>query len=111
MLRSIEIRPIYRRLTAFSVSLMVLGLMSIGAQDRLSSMPGYAQNQKLQSALQGGSAFVSGNIAPSWAPDARSFTYAREGKTYRFDVPTLTSAETTVQPTGRGGGRGAPPAA
>ena len=83
-------------------------LVSIGAQDRLRSMPGYDQSQKMQAALQEGAAFVSGSITPSWAPDAQSFTYTHAGKTYRFEIPTLTSTETAAPQPGRGGGRGGP---
>lgn len=54
----------------------------------------------------------TGEIVPTWAPDSASFTYSREGKTYRFDVKTRTSMETTAPPPSslrrprRGPGRG-----
>src|SRR4030095_6730356 len=99
------------RLTLLTLTLVSFCLVSIGAQDRLPSMPGYEQSQKMQAALQGTPAFVSGNVTPTWAPDARSFTYTNAGKTIRFDIATLTSTETAAQPPGRGGGRGGPAAA
>ena len=97
-----------RRIAPLALCVVSFCLVSIGAQDRLRSMPGYDQSQKMQAALQGGAAFVSGSITPSWAPDAQSFTYTHAGKTYRFEIATLTSTETAATQPGRGGGRGGP---
>src|SRR6187401_2697896 len=95
-------------LLSLRLRLVSLCLMCIDAQDRLPSMPGYDQSQKMQAALQGGAAFVSGSITPSWAPNAQSFTYTYAGKNYRLDIATLTPTETAAPQPGRGGGRGAP---
>ena len=59
-----------RRIAPLSLCLVFLCLASIGAQDRLRSMPGYDQSRKMQTALEGGPPFVSGSITPSWAPNA-----------------------------------------
>src|SRR5215471_3162819 len=85
-----------RRITPLALCVLSVFLVSIEAQDRLRSMPGYDQSQKMQAALQGAPAFVSGSITPSWAPDAQSFTYTLAGKTYRFEIATLKSAETAA---------------
>src|SRR5262245_18727622 len=74
-----------RRIVPIMLCVVSLCLVSIEAQDRLRSMPGYEQSQKMQSALQGGAPLLSGCITPSWTPDAHSFTYTRAGKTYRFE--------------------------
>ena len=97
-----------RRIVPLALGVFSICLVSIGAQDRLRSMPGYDQSQKMQAALQEGAAFVSGSITPSWAPNAQSFTYTHAGKTYRFEIATLTSTETAATQPGRGGGRGGP---
>ena len=78
-----------RRIMPLALCVISLCLVSIGAQDRLRSMPGYDQSQRMQTALQGGGAFVSGSITPSWAPDAQSFTYAQAGKNYRPEIATV----------------------
>src|SRR5262245_4917979 len=95
----------------FGIALLITTIVAVQAQDRLRAMPGYDQSQKMQTALQGGSAVVSGAITPAWAADGQSFTYTATGKTYRFDVATLKSAETAVAEGARGGrgGRGAAP--
>ena len=104
-----HVAAIFRRSIApLALCVVSLCLVSIGAQDRLRSMPGYDQSQKMQTALQGGAAFVSGSITPSWSPDAQTFTYTHAGKTYRFEIATLTSTETAAPQPGRGGGRGGP---
>ena len=56
---------------------------SLGAQapqapalDRLVGMPGVDQFLKMQAALQGPPAVVSGALMVSWAADGKSFSYA-----------------------------------
>jgi dipeptidyl-peptidase-4 len=87
------------------LSVLVLSFAYLGAQDRLSAMPGYDQFMKMQAAV-GGSAFVSGQINVTWAADAQSFTYATGGKAYRFDLATMKPVETGEAPADAGRGRG-----
>lgn len=86
--------------------------------DRLRGMPGVEQFQKMQAALQGNPAFVSGAVNVTWVDEGKAFTYAWGGKSHRFDLATLQSVETGDAPAGggagagrggRGGGQGAPP--
>jgi dipeptidyl-peptidase-4 len=94
-----------------SVSLAI-GLtlaVSLSAQDRLRTMPGYEQFQKMQAAMQGGPAVISGAVTPSWAEDGKSFTYATAGKAYKFDLVAMRAEETGDAPVGGGAGRGAGP--
>ena len=117
-----RLRPVVVLLAGAAV--FVTGWQSIGAQapqapalDRLAGMPGVDQFLKMQAALQGPPAVVSGALTVSWAGDGKSFTYASAGKQYQFDLATLTAAETGEAPAnagglgarggaGRGGGRG-----
>src|SRR5262245_526318 len=98
----------------FAAILVSAVIIPTGAQDRLRGMPGFVQFQKMQTALQGGQAFVSGAINPAWATDAQSFTYTLGAKTYKFDVASLKATETAsaapAQGRGGRGGRGTPPA-
>ena len=98
----------------FAAILVTAVIIPTGAQDRLRGMPGFDQFQKMQTALQGGQALVSGAINPAWAADAKSFTYTLSGKTYKFDVSSLqaTQIESASPAQGRGGrgGRGTPSA-
>jgi dipeptidyl-peptidase-4 len=94
-------------------------LAPVGAQDRLSAMPGYDQYRKMQDQLGRGNPppVVSGAVTATWAGDGQSFTYTTAGKSYRFDLATLKAVETGEAPAagaaggrGAGGGRGTPPA-
>jgi dipeptidyl-peptidase-4 len=78
------------------------------AQDRLRAMPGYDQFQKMQAAMQGGPAVVSGAVLPAWAEDGKSFSYSTGGKAYKFDL-TAMRAEVTGDAPAAGAGRGAGP--
>jgi dipeptidyl-peptidase-4 len=79
------------------------------AQDRLSTMPGYQQFQKVSA--EGRDAVKSGALTVFWK-DPTTFEYSRDGKRYRYDVGTKTAIETGVAPEpvgrGRGGGQGGP---
>jgi dipeptidyl-peptidase-4 len=81
------------------------------AQDRLKSLPGYAQYQKMAPQIAG--AVKSGAITPSWHADGRSFEYTVEGKRYRYDLVSrqATALGEASDALGRGGrgGRGQAP--
>ena len=92
---------------------VALGLLQVStaAQDRLKTMPGYQQYQKMMQAIPG--AVKLGSLGVTWSPDGKSFEYFNDGKRYRFDVATRTATEIGIAeaPAGRGGrgagGRGA----
>jgi dipeptidyl-peptidase-4 len=78
-----------------------------GAQDRLKTMPGYAQYQKMSRQLPG--AVKSGALGVTWK-DGKTFDYTRDGKLYRYDVTAKFATEIGVAPplaaSGRGGRSG-----
>jgi dipeptidyl-peptidase-4 len=82
------------------------------AQDRLPTMPGYQQFQKVSQESR--DAVRSGALSVAWQ-DARSFEYTRDGKRYRYDLATKSTTELGAVPAadqavGRGrGGRGGGP--
>jgi dipeptidyl-peptidase-4 len=85
--------------------------VSLGAQDRLKSMPGYEQYQKVQKETS--TAIKSGAVAATWSADGKTFEYARDGRRYRFDVATHQTTDLGDVPEaagGRGRGRGQAPA-
>ncbi len=94
---------------------LIVSGASIGAQDRLSTMPGYEQFSRMQEELRDGGAFVSGGLDVQWADDGRSMTYAYAGKMYRFDLSAGQAVVTGDAPPegrgGRGGRRGGGPPA
>jgi dipeptidyl-peptidase-4 len=96
-----------RRLSLVCIAAVTFHL-GLSAQDRLKTLPGYEQYQKVGLQITG--ALRTGAISPTWAPDGRSFEFTQEGKRYRFDVTTRQKTEigTAQEPEGgRGrGGRG-----
>src|SRR6185436_2502234 len=101
-----------RLLFAVLAAAVAVAIIPTQAQDRLRAMPGYDQFTKMQQALTGGPAVVSGAVSPTWAADGSSFTYNSAGKSYRFDVATLQATATdapppAAAPAGGPGNRGA----
>ena len=89
-----------------------------GAQDRLKSMPGYDQYQRMlpiyRSAIAPMTLGAPGAVA--WSADGRSFEYNANGTHYRYDIAGKTATELGAAPTsafgggrGRGGGGGGQP--
>jgi dipeptidyl-peptidase 4 len=74
------------------------------AQDRLKTMPGYAQYEQMRAEIPG--SVTPGATGIRWADDAKSFEYAQGGKRFRYDVASKRVTETGTAE-GRGGfGRG-----
>lgn len=93
------------RLPLFWLTIGIGSAASVGgAQDRLPSMPGHAQFQKMRAEIP--NAVRSGAITPAWEADGRSFTYTADGKRWRFDVATKVATEAPAAG-GQNGGRGA----
>jgi dipeptidyl-peptidase-4 len=92
--------------TCAAIGLLVFGVASIGAQDRLPTMPGYDQFSRMQEQRAEGT-FTSGALTATWADDSQSFTFAADGMMHRFDVSSGTDTVIGEAPAGRGrGGRG-----
>jgi dipeptidyl-peptidase 4 len=78
----------------------------LGAQDRLKSMPGYDQYQRMSREIPG--SVKLGSIAAQWKEDASSFEYTWDGRRYRYDIATKQAAVIGDAPAAGGGfgGRG-----
>ena len=101
-----------RTLASIGVGAAILGLLNvtIDAQDRLKSMPGYAQYDRMSREIP--AAVKSGALAVTWV-DAHTFEYPRDGKRYRYDVLTKSASEAASSgpnpiSAGRGGRGGGP---
>jgi dipeptidyl-peptidase-4 len=92
---------------------LAVGLFTVAtdAQDRLKTMPGFAQYEKMAREIP--SAVKSGALNVTWR-DPQTFEYARDGKRYRYDIATQSAAEIPAagpqESAGGRGGRGAGPA-
>jgi dipeptidyl-peptidase-4 len=105
--------------THFRVPLAIaalLGILSIGllAQDRLKTLPGYEQWQKMSPQVQ--NSFEPGSLSATWDDKGTSFEYAKADRLYRYDVATRKAVDIGPAPErpsgGRGGrGQGGPPTA
>ena len=58
--------------------------MNAQAQDRLKTMPGYEQYQKMASQING--SVKRGTLFVTWKDGGKAFEYSKDGKRYRFDV-------------------------
>jgi len=77
------------------------------AQDRLKTMPGYEQYQKMSREIPG--SVKSGALSVVWKDGGQAFEYRKDGKAYRYTIATRTAAEVAPSvennPPGALGGR------
>jgi len=64
------------------------------AQDRLRTMPGYAQYARMMPQMQG--AVRSGALNVTWVDEGRAFEYTLEGKRWRYDVAAKRATEVAM---------------
>ncbi|MCX6559150.1 MAG: DPP IV N-terminal domain-containing protein [Candidatus Aminicenantes bacterium] len=95
-----------KKRTVFILIVLMAFLAGVsGAQDRLKTYPGYEQYAKMSKELQGGGAGgaragMMGMGGIRWAEDGKSFTFPKDGKTWKFDLATKKAAEAPA-PTGQ----------
>src|SRR5262250_313768 len=66
------------------------------AQDRLKTMPGYEQYQKMNREIPG--SVKLGGLSVVWKDGGQAFEFRRDGKAYNYTIATRTTVE--VAPTG-----------
>lgn len=76
------------------------------AQDRLASMPGHSQYEKMSRLIPG--SVKSGALSVTWMDSGRAFEYRHEGKAHRFDI-AAGKAEVVEAPKGKPGRPGKGP--
>ncbi len=95
------------RFVAAGIAAAALVSAAVGAQDRLKTMPGYEQYQRMSKEMP--NAIRMGNLSVVWKDGGRAFEYTRDGKTWRYDIATKAATEapapdgTEAPPAGRGG--------
>jgi len=101
----------FRRRIALAVAGIILAAAtSAGAQDRLKSMPGYDQYQRMAGQING--VVRSGALQVTWVDSGKALEYSRDGKRWRFTIGQGAAIEVGAQAaagTGRFGGRGGGP--
>jgi dipeptidyl-peptidase-4 len=88
--------------------LVIIGASTSHAQDRLKTMPGYQQYEKMSKLIP--DSVKLGALAVKWTDGGKAFEYFRDGKSYRYDIATHSATETGTAPpdadqNGRGGRR------
>ncbi len=92
--------------------ILVLVAATAHAQDRLKSMPGYEQYQRMAPLIRtavpgvGGFGARGGGGAILWSPDGKSVSFDNAGKHYRYDVASRTTTAVTETSAQSSGGRG-----
>ena len=77
-----------------------------GAQQLIEGMPGRARFQEMRGQIPG--SVVSGALRVTWADDARSFEYNRDGRRWRYDVATRQATDIGEAEAPQGFRRGGP---
>lgn len=90
-------------LVILALTLALNFLPSAGAQDRLKTMPGYEQYEKMGRQIQG--SVKPGAIQVAWKDGGKAFEFRRDGKTFRYDLATRQTTPTTGPSTGPEPGR------
>jgi dipeptidyl-peptidase 4 len=80
-------------LKSLLIFMLVLSTLPVGAQDRLKSMPGYEQYQKMS--REAAAAFKSGALQAAWRDGGKALEYRKDGKLWRYDIATKQVAEAT----------------
>jgi dipeptidyl-peptidase-4 len=70
---------------------LILLPLSLTAQDRLKTLPGYAQYQKMRNEIP--SSVKTGALQVRWLDGGKAFEYQRDGKFYRYEVATRQATE------------------
>ncbi len=82
-------------LAILSVSgLMGFGPSSIGAQDRLKTMPGYERFQERRGGIP--DSVKSGALSVAWKDGGKAFEFRKDGKAYRYTIASRTMEETAA---------------
>src|SRR5262249_7589859 len=65
-------------------TLLFAAAHTASAQDRLKTMPGYEQFQKMNPQIRG--SVKLGSLSVTWKDDGKAFEYRKDGKSYRYDI-------------------------
>lgn len=82
-----------RSLIAAVVAILgAAALITTSAQDRLKTMPGFEQHQKVSREIQG--SVKLGALPVVWKDGGQAFEFRKDGKAYRYTIATRTTVET-----------------
>ncbi|RPJ81176.1 MAG: hypothetical protein EHM13_10870, partial [Acidobacteria bacterium] len=90
--------PAGRVLSLGTFALAALLAVAPAAQDRLKTMPGYEQYQRMSKEIPG--ALKTGALGVTWQDDGKSFEYQKDGRLFRYDVGARTARDVGPAPEG-----------
>lgn len=76
---------------------LLFAALPAAAQDRLKSMPGYKQFERMSKEIPG--AIKSGALTVTWTNEGKAFVFRKDGKTWHYDIATMTERELAPPPT------------
>ena len=83
-----------KQCVTFCLAFLLMAMpISSRAQDRLKTMPGYEQYQKMSSEIP--NTVKSGSLQVSWKDGGKAFEYKKDGKGYHYDIATKQTSEAT----------------
>ncbi|MEW6211698.1 MAG: DPP IV N-terminal domain-containing protein [Acidobacteriota bacterium] len=83
-----------KKIVVAVAALLVISSVTSIAQDRLKTMPGYEQFQKMIREIPG--SVKMGSLAVKWIEGGKAFEYRRNGKTFRYDITTRAAIESAT---------------
>ncbi|MBI3651559.1 MAG: DPP IV N-terminal domain-containing protein [Acidobacteria bacterium] len=93
-----------KSLTLALILYVIAAPFTAQAQDRLKTMPGYEQYQKMSGQIA--SAYKPAIVQFNWQNDGKAFAYKKDGKAYRYDFATRQIAEIDPATITEGAGQG-----
>ena len=89
----------FGRVLPAGLALLAFAAAGLHAQDRLKTMPGYDQYQKMAGQILG--SVTSGAVNGTWVDSGKIFQYNWGGKLWRYDLAARTRAEATTTDTAK----------
>jgi dipeptidyl-peptidase-4 len=87
-------RTAFTRALLLLLSALAIVPRDAAAQDRLRTMPGYAQYTRMQPLI--GSSVRLGSLNVTWVDEGRAFEYVQDGKRMRYVIASKTATEVTA---------------
>jgi dipeptidyl-peptidase-4 len=72
-------------------TVLALSAVSLNAQDRLKTMPGYARYERATREMT--NVYTSGALSVTWTNGGAAFDYSKDGKRWRYDIASRSAAE------------------
>jgi dipeptidyl-peptidase-4 len=96
---TLNMRRAFLRSGLAAVAFLAAAGSPSSGQDRLRTMPGYEQYQRMASQMQG--AVRTGALNVTWSDDGSAFDYVQDGRRFRYTLASRQAAEVEGPPAGQ----------